>query len=84
MEGCKKGGRPADPANWRVARSIFVTNSDKKARDYVMAPNSPYRLYYHNLVTKLKMAGRADAFKEKRDMPTRTSRSTMLLDELAI
>ena len=49
VEGCQKGGRPADPANWRVAKSIFVADDDKKARDYVMAPNSPYRLYYDNL-----------------------------------
>src|SRR5712675_415670 len=58
VEGCEKGGRPADPANWRVARSIFVADTDKEAREYVMAPNSPYRLYYNNLLTKLKMAGR--------------------------
>ena len=24
VEGCRKAGRPADPANWRVAKSIFV------------------------------------------------------------
>jgi alkanesulfonate monooxygenase SsuD/methylene tetrahydromethanopterin reductase-like flavin-dependent oxidoreductase (luciferase family) len=69
VEGCQKGGRPADPANWRVARSIFVADSDKKAREYVMAHNSPYRLYYNNLLSKLKMAGRAEAFKEHRDTP---------------
>ena len=76
VEGCEKGGRPADPANWRVARSIFVADDDRTARDYVTAPNSPYRLYYNNLVGKLKMAGRAEAFKERRDRPTKPSRST--------
>ena len=69
VEGCEKAGRPADPANWRVARSIFVADTDKQARDYVMAPDSPYRLYYLNLVTKLKAAGRLESFKERRDMP---------------
>ena len=77
VEGCEKGGRPADPANWRVARSIFVADSDKQARDYVMAPNSPYRLYFDNLVTKLKMAGRAEPSRKSATCPTTPSRSTM-------
>ncbi|MBX9588291.1 MAG: LLM class flavin-dependent oxidoreductase [Hyphomonadaceae bacterium] len=68
VEGCEKGGRAANPVNWRVARSIFVADTDRQARDYVTAANSPYRLYYHNLLAKLKMAGRAEAFKERRDM----------------
>ena len=84
VEGCEKGGRPADPANWRVARSIFVADNDKKARDYVMAPNSPYRLYYNNLLTKLKMAGRAEAFKEKRDMPDDAVTLDYVVDKLVI
>lgn len=28
VEGCAQAGRPADPANWRVAKSIFVTETD--------------------------------------------------------
>jgi alkanesulfonate monooxygenase SsuD/methylene tetrahydromethanopterin reductase-like flavin-dependent oxidoreductase (luciferase family) len=84
VEGCEKGGRPADPANWRVARSIFVAEDDKKARDYVTAPNSPYRLYYNNLVTKLKMAGRAEAFKEARDTPDEAVTLESVMDKLVI
>jgi alkanesulfonate monooxygenase SsuD/methylene tetrahydromethanopterin reductase-like flavin-dependent oxidoreductase (luciferase family) len=84
VEGCEKGRRPADPANWRVARSIFVADDDKTAREYVTAPNSPYRLYYNNLVTKLKMAGRAEAFKEKREQPDETVTLEGVLDKLVI
>ena len=84
VEGCEKTGRPADPGNWRVARSIFVAGDDKKARDYVMAPNSPYRLYYNNLVTKLKMAGRAEAFKTARDMPDDAVTTDFVVDKLVI
>jgi len=84
VEGCEKGGRPADPANWRVARSIFVADDDRTARDYVTAPNSPYRLYYNNLVAKLKMAGRAEAFKERRDQPDEAVTVDGVLDKLVI
>jgi alkanesulfonate monooxygenase SsuD/methylene tetrahydromethanopterin reductase-like flavin-dependent oxidoreductase (luciferase family) len=84
VEGCEKGGRPADPANWRVARSIFVADDDRTAREYVTAPNSPYRLYYNNLVSKLKMAGRAEAFKEKREQPDDAVTVDGVMDKLVI
>ena len=75
VEGCAKAGRPADPANWRVAKSIFVADDDKTARAYVTAANSPYRHYYASLATKLIKNGRAELFKTSRDMPDGTSRS---------
>ena len=84
VEGCQKGGRTADPANWRVARSIFVADDDQTARTYVTAPNSPYRLYYGNLLAKLKMAGRAEAFKEWRDMPDDEVTVDYVMDKLVI
>ena len=69
VEGCKKGGWPVDPANWRVAKSIFVAEDDKTARAYATAANSPYRQYYGSLGTKLIKNGRAELFKTSRDMP---------------
>jgi alkanesulfonate monooxygenase SsuD/methylene tetrahydromethanopterin reductase-like flavin-dependent oxidoreductase (luciferase family) len=84
VEGCERAGRPVDPADWRVARSIFVADDDGKAREYVTAPDSPYRLYYHNLVTKLKVAGRAEAFKEDRAMPDEAVTVDYVMDKLVI
>jgi alkanesulfonate monooxygenase SsuD/methylene tetrahydromethanopterin reductase-like flavin-dependent oxidoreductase (luciferase family) len=84
VEGCRKGGRPADPRSWRVAKSIFVADDEKKARDYVLAPNSPYRLYYNNLLAKLKMAGRAEAFKTSREQPDSDVTLEGVLDKLVI
>src|SRR5947209_6103024 len=63
VEGCERGGRPADPANWRVAKSIFVADDAKTAREYATRENSPYRYYYSQLLTKLQRGGRAIAFK---------------------
>jgi alkanesulfonate monooxygenase SsuD/methylene tetrahydromethanopterin reductase-like flavin-dependent oxidoreductase (luciferase family) len=67
VEGCARAGRPADPANWRVAKSIFVADDDATARRYATDPDSPYRYYYHQLLTKLVRNGRADLFKTRRD-----------------
>jgi alkanesulfonate monooxygenase SsuD/methylene tetrahydromethanopterin reductase-like flavin-dependent oxidoreductase (luciferase family) len=68
-EGCARAGRPADPANWRVAKSIFVADDLTTAREYATHPNSPYRQYYHALLTKLTKNGRIELFKSSRDMP---------------
>jgi alkanesulfonate monooxygenase SsuD/methylene tetrahydromethanopterin reductase-like flavin-dependent oxidoreductase (luciferase family) len=69
VEGCEQGGRPADPANWRVARSVFVAEDMATAREYALGPQSPYRFYYHQLLTKMKKHGRANLFKHDQTMP---------------
>jgi alkanesulfonate monooxygenase SsuD/methylene tetrahydromethanopterin reductase-like flavin-dependent oxidoreductase (luciferase family) len=84
VEGCQRAGRAADPANWRVARSIFVADDDKTARDYVWAANSPYRLYYNNLVAKLKAGGRTEAFKEDLALPDESVTLEHVLERLVI
>jgi alkanesulfonate monooxygenase SsuD/methylene tetrahydromethanopterin reductase-like flavin-dependent oxidoreductase (luciferase family) len=84
VEGCERVGRAVDPADWRVARSIFVADDDKTARSYVTAPNSPYRLYYANLLAKLKAGGRTVAFKESPDMPDEAVTVDYVMDKLVI
>jgi alkanesulfonate monooxygenase SsuD/methylene tetrahydromethanopterin reductase-like flavin-dependent oxidoreductase (luciferase family) len=83
-EGCERAGRPADPANWRVAKSIFVADDDKTAHDYATAPNSPYRYYYRQLFTKLKANGRIELFKTRRDQPDDEVTLDSVCDELII
>jgi len=68
-EGCQQGGRAADPANWRVAKTVFVSEDAKQAKDYAFGPQSPYRFYYEQLLTKLVRAGRANLFKHSKDAP---------------
>ena len=69
VEGCERVGRKADPANWRVAKSIFVADDEKTAKAYATDPNGPYRYYYSQLFTKLKKGGRIELFKTRRDQP---------------
>ena len=69
VEGCERVGRPADPANWRVAKSVFVADDLDTARRYATDPDSPYRFYYSQLFTKLKKHGRINLFKEYKDQP---------------
>ncbi|MDI3468693.1 MAG: hypothetical protein OJF62_000756 [Pseudolabrys sp.] len=69
VEGCERVGRKADPANWRVAKSVFVADDEKTAKAYATDPNGPYRYYYSQLFTKLKKNGRIELFKTRRDQP---------------
>lgn len=60
----------ADPAEWRIARCIFVADSDRIASQYAREDqNSPYRFYFKQLFTKMKNAGRHAVFKEHLSQP---------------
>ena len=69
VEGCARAGRPADPKNWRVAKSVFVADDDKTAREYANSAGSPYRYYYRQMLTKMERAKRMDLFKADRNIP---------------
>ena len=84
VEGCERVGRPADSANWRVAKSIFVADDDATARAYTTDPNSPYRYYYSQLYTKLKKNGRIELFKTRRDQPDDEVTLDSICDQLII
>jgi alkanesulfonate monooxygenase SsuD/methylene tetrahydromethanopterin reductase-like flavin-dependent oxidoreductase (luciferase family) len=69
VEGCKRGGRTAEPKNWRVAKSVFVAKDAATAKAYATDPDGPYVYYYRSLFTKLKKNGRIELFKTRRDQP---------------
>ena len=63
-EGRKRAGKIADPADWRIARTVFVADDDKVAERYAKTdPNSPYRFYWHQLRVKLTIPKRHIVFK---------------------
>jgi alkanesulfonate monooxygenase SsuD/methylene tetrahydromethanopterin reductase-like flavin-dependent oxidoreductase (luciferase family) len=83
-QGCEKGGRRADPANWRVAKSIFVADDAKTARRYATDPSGPYHFYYRSLFTKLLRAGRANLFKTDPAQPDDSLSLETIIDQLVI
>ena len=83
-EGCERAGRLADPANWRVAKSVFVADDLDTARRYATDPDSPYVFYYRQLFTKLKKHGRINLFKEHRDQPDEDVSFENICDKLII
>jgi alkanesulfonate monooxygenase SsuD/methylene tetrahydromethanopterin reductase-like flavin-dependent oxidoreductase (luciferase family) len=84
VEGCARAGRPADPANWRVAKSIFVADDEATAKAYATDPDGPYVGYYRSLYTKLKKNGRIELFKTHRDQPDDEVTLEFVCDRLII
>jgi len=84
VEGCERGGRAAEPANWRVAKSVFVAKDAATAKAYATDSNGPYVYYYRSLFTKLKRNGRIELFKTRRDQPDDEVTLEMVCDKLII
>ena len=72
VEGCEAVGATADPADWRVAKSIFVADDEATAQRYGKSPDGPYHFYFKQLIRKLVTARRAlNLFKLDQDRARR-------------
>lgn len=64
VEGREAVGAEPLPAEWRVAKSIFVADDEATARRYGHGPDGPYHFYFQQLVRKLVgFSGRSNLFK---------------------
>jgi alkanesulfonate monooxygenase SsuD/methylene tetrahydromethanopterin reductase-like flavin-dependent oxidoreductase (luciferase family) len=69
VEGRASVGAVADPADWRVAKSIFVADSAKTANEYGLGETGPYQFYFSQLIRKLVgSGGRSNLFKASDDI----------------
>jgi alkanesulfonate monooxygenase SsuD/methylene tetrahydromethanopterin reductase-like flavin-dependent oxidoreductase (luciferase family) len=84
VEGCGRINRTPDPARWRVAKTVFVADDERTAREYAFGPQSPYRFYYQQLGFKLKRAGRANLFKPDKEMPDDAVTTDFIVDRLVV
>ena len=69
LEGLEQAGRPVNGSGWRVAKSIFVADDDRKAREYARSPDGPYGFYFRNIMTKLVSNGKPELFRAYADQP---------------
>ena len=84
VDGCAQSDRPADPANWRVAKTVFVCEDAAIAQAYGKGADSPYRFYYKQLLYKLRRAGRSNLFKHSKDAPDDSVTLDGVVDDLVI
>jgi len=84
-EGKRKAGQTADPADWRIARTIFVADDAKVAKRYARDDAaSPYRHYWQLLLKKMLMAKRHIIFKTHQEQPDSALTMDYMLDKLVI
>ena len=85
QEGKDSAGETASRADWRVARTIFVADTEDEARAYGRdAKNSPYRAYYDQMVKKMALGGRLGLFKPDQEQPDGSVTLDSVLDQLVI
>jgi len=75
----------ADPADWRIARTIFVADDDQVAERYGKRDAaSPYRFYWRLLLTKMMLSKRHIIFKTHPQQADSELTEDYLLDRLVI
>jgi len=85
VEGRTAVGAQADPAEWRVAKSIFVADDDKVAQRYGLTPEGPYHFYFKQLVRKLVgFSGRSNLFKLDQSQPDSEITADYVTNKLVI
>jgi alkanesulfonate monooxygenase SsuD/methylene tetrahydromethanopterin reductase-like flavin-dependent oxidoreductase (luciferase family) len=85
VQGKESAGQVADPADWRVARTIFVNDDAAVAERYGRDDeNSPYRFYYSQMLKKMRKLGRLELFKSSRDQADEEITLDHVLDKLVI
>lgn len=84
VAGCEAGGRKPDPANWRVAKTVFVCEDGAVAQKYGKGDGGPYHFYYKQLLHKLRRAGRTNLFKESREASDDSVTLEGVVDRLVI
>jgi alkanesulfonate monooxygenase SsuD/methylene tetrahydromethanopterin reductase-like flavin-dependent oxidoreductase (luciferase family) len=84
-QGKSNVGITADPADWRIARTIFVADDDATAKSYGKDnANSPYRFYYSQILKKMVRGNRQAVFKHNKDEPDEAVTLNRVLDDLVI
>ncbi len=85
QEGKASVGQVAQSSDWRVARTIFVADDDATAKRYgADDANSPYRYYYRQMLTKMKMGKRHVIFKKTADEDDSLLTEDRLLGDLVL
>jgi alkanesulfonate monooxygenase SsuD/methylene tetrahydromethanopterin reductase-like flavin-dependent oxidoreductase (luciferase family) len=83
-QGRENVGAAAAPADWWVAKSIFVADDERTAGAYAKGPQGPYSFYFQQLMRKLIGNGRPELFKADRAMPDEAITLDYVLDSLII
>lgn len=84
-QGKTNAGHTAHAKDWRVARTVFVAEDSKVAQSYGKSDaNSPYRYYYKQMYTKMKISNRHVIFKKSQEADDSSISLDGILNDLVI
>ena len=84
-EGKNSVGQTANPADWRIARTIFVADDDHTARRYGLEDsNSPYRYYWELMLRKMFISKRQAIFKTHAEQNDSELTSDYMVNKLVL
>ncbi len=85
VEGRTSINKKPDPADWRVAKSIFVADDEKTAKRYGHGAEGPYHFYFKQLIRKLVgLGGRGNLFKLDQNEPDSSINAETMTPRLVI
>jgi len=85
QEGCLAASKTPQGGDWRVAKSIFVADDERTAKDYGHGPKGPYYFYFKQLIRKLVGAGgRGNLFKLDQNEPDASITADTMTPKLVI
>jgi alkanesulfonate monooxygenase SsuD/methylene tetrahydromethanopterin reductase-like flavin-dependent oxidoreductase (luciferase family) len=84
VEGCTAIGVAARPADWRVAKCIFVADDETTAQRYGKSAAGPYHFYFQQMLRKLLIGGRSNLFKDDPNAPDDTITAESVTERLVI
>ena len=84
IDECEKQGKEPDSNNWRVARSIYVAETDAEAEQFVKQQEGAFDYYYKYLFTIFDRAGMKKAFVTRPSMDETELTHETLRNELVI
>jgi alkanesulfonate monooxygenase SsuD/methylene tetrahydromethanopterin reductase-like flavin-dependent oxidoreductase (luciferase family) len=85
QEGKTRVGAKANPADWRIARTVFVADDDKVALRYGRQdPGSPYRYYWRMMGKKMRFSNRQIVFKTRPEQDDAELTDDYLVERLVI
>ena len=84
VEGVTAINKKPDGKDWRVAKSIFVADDEKTAKEYGHGPKGPYYFYFKQLLRKLVGGGRSNLFKLDQNEPDASITADTMTPRLVI
>ena len=84
VEGCARGKREARGEDWRVAKSIFVTEDEAALRRMTRDPGNPFAYYFRNLQRKAQATRGSALFKHEPSVPDAALTDEYLISQLLI